>query len=142
MENEFNMNNLKSITIYIILFIVLTLGITFVIILKNNQQKELNCATPEPIQFCGTSANSSEGAIKGKHLFNSNCAACHSLDKNFTGPALRNIDSLQFINWLSQKNEKLDTTKMSEFKIDYHKITWNNKLSIMEINQLIEYCKN
>jgi cytochrome c5 len=72
------MNNLKSITIYIIIFIVLTLGITFVIILKNNQQKELNCATPEPIQFCGTDANSSEEAIEGKHLFNSNCAACHS----------------------------------------------------------------
>jgi len=29
---------------------------------------------------------------KGKSLFNANCAACHQLDKNMTGPALRNIE--------------------------------------------------
>ncbi|MCX7551646.1 c-type cytochrome [Xanthomarina sp. F2636L] len=29
---------------------------------------------------------------KGKSLFNSNCAACHKLDKKMTGPALRNIE--------------------------------------------------
>ncbi|MDX1278011.1 c-type cytochrome [Oceanihabitans sediminis] len=28
---------------------------------------------------------------KGKSLFNSNCAACHQLDKKMTGPALRNV---------------------------------------------------
>ncbi|MGE5944653.1 MAG: cytochrome c3 family protein [Flavobacteriales bacterium] len=30
---------------------------------------------------------------KGKSLFNANCAACHQLDKNMTGPALRNIEA-------------------------------------------------
>jgi len=29
----------------------------------------------------------------GKSLFNSNCAACHKLDKPMTGPALRNIEA-------------------------------------------------
>jgi mono/diheme cytochrome c family protein len=29
---------------------------------------------------------------KGKTLFNTNCAACHQLDKKMTGPALRNIE--------------------------------------------------
>jgi len=29
---------------------------------------------------------------KGKSLFNSNCAACHQLDKKMTGPALRNVE--------------------------------------------------
>lgn len=29
---------------------------------------------------------------KGKSLFNTNCAACHKLDKKMTGPALRNIE--------------------------------------------------
>ncbi len=29
---------------------------------------------------------------KGKSLFNSNCAACHTLDKKMTGPALRHIE--------------------------------------------------
>ncbi|QDO92958.1 c-type cytochrome [Formosa sediminum] len=30
---------------------------------------------------------------KGKALFNSNCAACHQLDKKMTGPALRNVEA-------------------------------------------------
>ena len=29
----------------------------------------------------------------GKSLFNSNCAACHKLDKPMTGPALRNVET-------------------------------------------------
>ena len=31
--------------------------------------------------------------VKGKALFNSNCAACHKLDKKMTGPALRNVEN-------------------------------------------------
>ncbi|MCX7546809.1 c-type cytochrome [Xanthomarina sp. F1114] len=31
---------------------------------------------------------------KGKSLFNTNCAACHALDKKMTGPALRNIEQI------------------------------------------------
>ncbi|OIQ29446.1 MAG: cytochrome C [Bacteroidetes bacterium MedPE-SWsnd-G2] len=30
---------------------------------------------------------------KGKSLFNTNCAACHKLDKKMTGPALRKVES-------------------------------------------------
>ena len=30
--------------------------------------------------------------VKGKALFNSNCAACHQLDKKMTGPALRYVE--------------------------------------------------
>lgn len=40
-----------------------------------------------------TSLQAQEGdPAKGKTLFNSNCAACHKLDGNMTGPALRNIE--------------------------------------------------
>ena len=31
--------------------------------------------------------------VKGKSLFNANCAACHQLDKKMTGPALRNAEA-------------------------------------------------
>ena len=31
--------------------------------------------------------------VKGKSLFNANCAACHKLGKKMTGPALRNVES-------------------------------------------------
>jgi cytochrome c551/c552 len=40
-----------------------------------------------------TSLHAQEGdPAKGKALFNTNCAACHKLDKKMTGPALRNIE--------------------------------------------------
>ena len=35
-----------------------------------------------------------EGDVaKGKSLFNTNCAACHQLDRKMTGPALRNVEA-------------------------------------------------
>ncbi|PIA81896.1 cytochrome C [Gaetbulibacter sp. 4G1] len=40
-----------------------------------------------------TSLSAQEGdSAKGKSLFNANCAACHTLDKKMTGPALRNVE--------------------------------------------------
>ncbi|WP_228852645.1 c-type cytochrome [Aegicerativicinus sediminis] len=37
--------------------------------------------------------NAQEGdPVKGKSIFNANCAACHRLDKKMTGPPLRNIE--------------------------------------------------
>jgi len=41
-----------------------------------------------------TSLTAQEGdPAKGKSLYNSNCAACHKLDKPMTGPALRNVEA-------------------------------------------------
>ncbi|WP_045475168.1 c-type cytochrome [Winogradskyella sp. PG-2] len=41
-----------------------------------------------------TSLTAQEGdPVKGKALFNANCAACHKLDKPMTGPALRNVEA-------------------------------------------------
>jgi len=36
---------------------------------------------------------SSGDPAKGKSLFNQNCAACHALNRNMTGPALANVES-------------------------------------------------
>ncbi|NJB70967.1 cytochrome c551/c552 [Saonia flava] len=38
-------------------------------------------------------ATSAGDPAKGKQLFNQNCAACHSLDRKMTGPALRNVET-------------------------------------------------
>ena len=41
-----------------------------------------------------TSLYGQEGdPVKGKALFNANCAACHQLDKKMTGPALRYVET-------------------------------------------------
>ena len=40
------------------------------------------------------SAQGQEGdPVKGKQLYNTNCAACHRLDAKMTGPALRNVEA-------------------------------------------------
>ncbi len=39
-------------------------------------------------------------AVKGKELFNANCAACHKLDAKATGPALRGISAKHEKAWL------------------------------------------
>ena len=48
-----------------------------------------------PLAFIFTLCSFGQGAdpVKGKALFNSNCAACHKLDKKMTGPALRNVEN-------------------------------------------------
>jgi cytochrome c2 len=45
-------------------------------------------------------ASSGGDAVKGKELFNANCAACHKLDAKSTGPALRDIISKYEISWI------------------------------------------
>ncbi|OCB74330.1 c-type cytochrome [Flavobacterium crassostreae] len=45
-------------------------------------------------------ATQSADPVKGKELFNSNCAACHKLDAKSTGPALRGIASKHEMAWL------------------------------------------
>ncbi|MBC2843513.1 c-type cytochrome [Winogradskyella flava] len=41
-----------------------------------------------------TSLNAQDGdPVNGKSLFNANCAACHKLDKDMTGPMLRNVEA-------------------------------------------------
>jgi len=44
-------------------------------------------------------AAGSGDAVKGKELFNTNCAACHKLDAKGTGPALRGVSGRHAKNW-------------------------------------------
>ncbi len=45
-------------------------------------------------------AASTADPVKGKELFNSNCAACHKLDAKMTGPALRGVAQKHDMAWL------------------------------------------
>ena len=137
------MNSLKKLINYILIFssgvLILTICISY-FLYNYNEPQYLGCVTKTPQLFCGTvSRNLSENARKGKQIFNSNCAACHKLHKNMTGPALAKTDSTLFWQWLTLKNEKIDSTRFNEMGIDYHKNLWGKTLNSNELNELFEY---
>ena len=51
-------------------------------------------AQQDEVAEVAVEAETSSGGdpVKGKSLFNQNCAACHALDRKMTGPALRNVE--------------------------------------------------
>src|SRR6476646_290611 len=57
-----------------------------------------------PSPSAGTAAPAPAAAagdpVKGKALFNANCAACHKLDSKATGPALRNVSERHDMAWI------------------------------------------
>lgn len=56
---------------------------------------------PAPADATAAPAATSGGdAVKGKELFNANCAACHKLDAKATGPALRGVASKHDMKWI------------------------------------------
>lgn len=46
-----------------------------------------------------TTLSAQKDITKGEKMFNSNCAACHKLDKKLIGPALGNISERRELSW-------------------------------------------
>ena len=62
---------------------------------------------PAPADATAAPAATSGGdAVKGKELFNANCAACHKLDAKATGPALRDVASKYEMAWIYKEFNK------------------------------------
>ncbi len=60
-----------------------------------------DAAPAAPVATTATPAATSGGdSVKGKELFNTNCAACHKLDAKATGPALRGVGAKYDKAWL------------------------------------------
>jgi mono/diheme cytochrome c family protein len=57
-------------------------------------------ATAAPAEAAAAPAAGSGDPVKGKELFNTNCAACHKLDAKMTGPALRGVGDKYDKEWL------------------------------------------
>ncbi|RIA10207.1 cbb3-type cytochrome c oxidase subunit III [Flavobacteriaceae bacterium MAR_2010_72] len=120
-------------------FLISIIGISY-FLYSFKEPKTLGCGTESPEFGCGTSLTDlTESAKMGKQIFNINCAACHMLNKNMTGPALAKTDSTLLWNWMTLNNLKIDSTKFSEMGIDYHKNLWGKTLNSTEINGLYEY---
>ncbi|MDC7998020.1 cytochrome c [Gilvibacter sediminis] len=134
------MNKLTNrILILSSLFLVFTIGISFALY-TYSESAQAFCATELPEFYCGTESSvlTEKGQV-GKQIFNANCAACHKLNKRMTGPALAKTDSILFWNWMTLKNNRLDSTKFKELGIEYHQIQWSQLISESELNALFEY---
>lgn len=119
--------------------LILTIGISYVLY-SFNKPTNLGCGTETPEFYCGTvSPKLTENGRIGKQIFNANCAACHKLNKNMTGPALAKTDSTLLWNWMTLNNKKIDSSKISEFGIDYHRNLWSKSLNSTELKGLYEY---
>jgi mono/diheme cytochrome c family protein len=76
----------------------LSLGLTLVFSLTSIAQVAAPAAaTPAPADAVAASGGD---PVKGKELFNANCAACHKLDAKATGPMLRGISAKHEMAWI------------------------------------------
>ncbi|GAA3752105.1 hypothetical protein GCM10022422_41780 [Flavobacterium ginsengisoli] len=133
------MKRIRQILAISISLIILLVGIIlYQVITYKPPISDFYCATPVPV-FCGI-PKLSKNQEKGREIFNSNCAACHKLDFKNTGPPLRGVDSLVFVKWVIGKNHKIDTTKIQQLGIDYHRTMFSERVKEKDLNLIIDYC--
>ena len=99
------------------------------------------------LMFSFSASSFAQDAAKGKELFNSNCAACHKLDGNSTGPALRGIadkyDTEWLHKWIKSSSSLIKSGDAAAIKIfeEYNKIVMNDfpALSEEDIDNILAY---
>ena len=85
--------------------------------------------------------------VKGKELFNGNCAACHKLDAKATGPALRGIakkhDMPWLYKWIVNSSALIKSGDAAAVKVyeENNKAVMNSfpQLSTVDIDNIIAY---
>ena len=93
--------------------------------------------TPPPATDTAAAAPASGGdAVKGKELFNANCAACHKLDAKATGPALRGVankyDKAWLYKWIRNSSDLIKSGDAKAVKV----FEENNKIAMTAFPQL------
>ena len=77
----------------------LGLGLTLIFSLNSLAQAAAPAAVPSPAPDAAVATQAGD-PVKGKELFNANCAACHKLDAKATGPMLRGIAAKHDMAWI------------------------------------------
>ena len=93
-------------------------------------------AAPVADDAAAPAATSGGDAVKGKELFNANCAACHKMDAKATGPALRGVagkyDTPWLYKWIRNSSELIKSGDALAVKV-YNE---NNKAVMSAFPQL------
>lgn len=91
-------HNSISRKLYLSLALVLSLSLTS---FAQDATPAATAAVSTPVVAIATPAITQGGdPVKGKELFNTNCAACHKLDVKSTGPALRGVSGKYEMSWI------------------------------------------
>jgi mono/diheme cytochrome c family protein len=137
--------NHNSISRVLFLSIALSLSISFT---SFAQTPAPAAPAADPAAATAMAAPAAGGdAVKGKELFNANCAACHKLDAKATGPALRGVankyDMAWLYKWVKNSSELIKSGDAKAVKV----FEENNKsvmtafpqLSNQDIDNIIAY---
>jgi len=129
------MGDHNSITrkLYLSVALMLTLS------LSSFAQEAAPAATPAPAAATAAPATATGGdAVKGKDLFNTNCAACHKLDAKATGPALRGVgakhEKAWFYKWIHNSGDLIKSGDPAAVKL----FADNNQVPMTPFPQLSE----
>lgn len=80
--------------------LMLSLSLTLIFSLTSFAQDPAAAAPAATEAAAAPAATAGGDPVKGKELFNANCAACHKLDAKSTGPALRGVAAKHDKEWL------------------------------------------
>lgn len=137
------MGNHSSITRKMGLSLAVLLTASLSLFAQNPAPEEAAAAPAEAAAPAATGGD----AVKGKELFNANCAACHKLDAKATGPALRGVaerhDAEWLRKWVKNSSALIKSGDAAAVKIfeEYNKsvMTAFPQLSDADIDNIIAY---
>jgi mono/diheme cytochrome c family protein len=124
--------------------LLLSLSLTLIFSLTSFAQDAAASAAPEA---AAPAAAAGGDPVKGKELFNANCAACHKLDAKSTGPALRGVaekhEKAWLYKWIHNSSEMIKSGDAAAVKL----FEENNKsvmtsfpqLAVADIDNIIAY---
>jgi mono/diheme cytochrome c family protein len=142
------MGNHNSIPRKLYLSVALILSLSITSFAQDAVPADPAAAAVAPMATTAAPAATSGGdAVKGKEIFNANCAACHKLDAKATGPALRGVGNKYGKDWLYKwihnsadliKSGDSDAIKIYE---EYNKVAMTAfpQLSEADIDNIIAY---
>lgn len=121
----------------------LSLGLTLIFSLSSFAQDAATAAAPEAAPV----ATQGGDPVKGKELFNANCAACHKLDGKSTGPELRGVaekhDKAWLYKWIHNSSDMIKSGDPVAVKLfaDHNKAVMTSfpQLSEGDIDNIIAY---
>ena len=133
------MGNHSSITrkLYLSLALMLSLSVTSY---AQGAAPAAPAAAATPVAATAAAPAVTQGGdpVKGKEIFNTNCAACHKLDAKATGPALRGVgakyDKSWIYKWVHNSGDLIKSGDAAAVKV-YEE---NNKIQMTPFPSLSE----